>query len=96
MFMWCCCWAQTNSYNLVTFYTQLSGDVSLVCKLVHKLLIKQRCNCPGQLATFEHWTNFAKTCEDQFRCKRPDDKKVHVWLDYKLSKVAPTQGSCQV
>lgn len=58
MFMWCCCWAQTNSYNLVTFYTQLSGDVSLVCKLVHKLLIKQRCNCPGQLATFEHWTNF--------------------------------------
>ena len=58
MFMLYCCCAQTNTYNLVTFYTHLSGDVSLIWKLAHKL-IKQRCNCPGQLATFEHWTNFS-------------------------------------
>ena len=57
MSMLCSCRAQTNSYNLVTFYTHLSGDVSLVWKLAHKL-IKQRCNCPQQLTKFEHWTNF--------------------------------------
>ena len=57
MFMLCYSCAKTNSYNLVTFYTHLSGDVSLVWKLAHKL-IKQRLNCSGQLATFEHWTNF--------------------------------------
>ena len=57
MSMLCSCRAQTKSYNLVTFYTHLSGDVSLVWKLAHKL-IKQRCNCPQQLTKFEHWTNF--------------------------------------
>ena len=57
--MLCSCRAQTNSYNLVTFYTHLSGDVSLVWKLAHKL-IKQRCNCPQQLTISSRlvWTNF--------------------------------------
>ena len=100
MFMLCCCCAQTNTYNLVTFYTHLSGDVSLIWKLAHKL-IKQRCNCPGQLATFEHWTNFSsRLVQTNFITKRRDHEKVHVWLDYNFSKIAPRVvtkiSSCRV
>ena len=53
----CCCSALTNTYNLVSLYSHMSGDVSHVWKPAHKL-IKQRCNCPGQLAKFEHWKIF--------------------------------------
>ena len=38
MFTLCCFCAQTNSYNQVNFYTHLSGGVSLVWKLAHKLI----------------------------------------------------------
>lgn len=80
MSMLCSCRAQTNSYNLVTFYTHLSGDVSLVWKLAHKL-IKQRCNCPQQLTKFEHWTNFLQDLWTNFVANGQTMKKyMYGWI----------------